>query len=319
MKKILETDRLYLRQFIKGDTLDLFQLNNNPEVLRFTGDVPFTSSQETQAFIDHYFKNVYYNPTNGAPTHLGRLAVMRKTDHVFLGWCGLKFNSTINAVDLGFRFHQYFWNRGFATESARKVIEYAFRELKLIQLIAHAHINNKASQVVLIKCGFTEKEQIIYDNQPTLLYYLKNTEFELREITAAETWPVRHPVLRKNRPLEDVYMESDEKESTFHLGVFHNSKIVGVASFMEDTHPDFSGFQSRLRGMAVLDEYRKKGIARWLLEHGEKILKNRNRSLLWFNARANALSFYKNLGYKMTSEEFHISQVGPHYTMKKEL
>ncbi len=319
MKKILETDRLYLRQFVKGDTPDLFQLNNTPKVLKFTGDVPFESSQETQDFIDNYFKNTYHNPIDGSPTNLGRLAVMRKKDHVFLGWCGLRFNSDSNEVDLGFRFHEYFWNQGFATESAQAVIHYAFNTLRLPKIIAQAHIENKASQEVLAKCGFIVDKEISYDSQPTLLYYLKNTAFQLREIPAKETWPVRHPVLRRGRPLEDVYMEADEKESTFHLGVFYNGDIVGVASFMEDDHSEFSGVQSRLRGMAVLPEYRNKGIARLLLNKGEQILKERGRTLLWFNARIIALNFYKNLGYEVASDEFEIPQVGPHYRMKKEL
>ncbi len=101
--------------------------------------------------------------------------------------------------------------------------------------------------------------------------------------------------------------------------MYHQDKIVGVASFMEDTHEEFKGVQTRLRGMAVLPEYRNKGIAAQILKKGEEILKERERTILWFNARTVALDFYKNLGYEMIGEEFDIPQVGPHVRMKKDL
>lgn len=112
-------------------------------------------------------------------------------------------------------------------------------------------------------------------------------------------------------------MEADEMESTFHLGIFFDSNMVGVASFMEDEHAAFEGVQSRLHGMAVLPEFRKKGLAELLLKGGESILKERGRTLLWFNARLVALEFYKNLGYEIVGDEFEIPLVGAHYRMRK--
>jgi predicted GNAT family acetyltransferase len=101
--------------------------------------------------------------------------------------------------------------------------------------------------------------------------------------------------------------------------MFYKEEIVGVASFMEDTHSDFYGRQSRLRGMAVLPEYRKKGLAELLLKKGEELLIKKGRTLLWFNARIVALHFYKTLGYTTVGKEFNIPKVGPHYVMKKKL
>ena len=56
-----------------------------------------------------------------------------------------------------------------------------------------------------------------------------------------------------------------------------------------------------------------------LLKKGEEILRERDCTLLWFNARIIAVSFYKNLGYKTIGPEFDIPLIGPHYLMKKEL
>ena len=180
-------------------------------------------------------------------------------------------------------------------------------------------MHNLASHAVIKKCNMHFVKDFDYDGLPAKLYQIDNPDFVLKQITAEETWPVRHPVLRKGKPLEDVYMEADEKETTFHVGIFHQDQIIGVASFMDDSKSIFTGKQYRLRGMAVLPEYRRRGIAELLLKKGENILKERGCTLLWFNARLIAVSFYKKIGYKTIGPEFDIPLIGPHYLMKKEL
>ncbi|MFT5752474.1 MAG: ribosomal-protein-alanine N-acetyltransferase [Flavobacteriales bacterium] len=311
MQIILETERLYLREFLSEDALHFHQLNSDPEVLKYTGDPPFASLEEAQSFIANYTAYSQYG--------IGRYAIIRKSDEAFLGWCGFKYHPEERIVDLGYRLHRLYWRQGYATESAQAALTFAFENRKYLNVVAHAHVENKGSDKVLANCNFTKLREITYDGQPTFLYQKQNPFYDLRIITAEETWPVRHPVLRKGRPLEDVYMEADEKENTFHIGIFFKETIVGVASFMEDTHPDFEGTQSRLRGMAVLPEFRKRGLAAAMLIRAEKLLRERNRSILWFNARLAALNFYKEMGYKTVGTEFDIPLVGPHYVMKKKL
>ncbi|AWH74357.1 hypothetical protein DCS32_09355 [Dokdonia sp. Dokd-P16] len=320
MTTILETERLYLRAFIYEDAVHLYEMNNDPDVIKYTGDSAFKNLKEAQGFISEYIRlRTTASIKASLKVSLARYAVIRKEDNVFLGWCGLKLHKEKGAVDIGFRFYKKHWKQGYATESAKACIAYAFSDLQLPFLVAHAHVDNLQSRKILEKCNMKNIRQINYDDQPSILYRLDNEDYSLREIAAQDTWPVRHPVLRAGRPIEDVYMEADEQASTFHLGMYHNNSIVGVASFMEDTHEEFTGIQTRLRGMAVLPEYRNKGIAAQILKKGEEILKERERTILWFNARTVALDFYKNLGYKLIGEEFDIPQVGPHVRMKKDL
>ena len=308
---IIETDRLFLRKFQKGDGTHFFQMNADPEVIKYTGDVAFNDLQEANTFIENY--DAYEK------TGIGRWAVIRKSDQEFLGWCGLKYHNKERVVDIGFRFYRCYWGNGYATESAKAVIEYAFNTLKYLFLVAHAHIDNHASHSVIQKSNMHFVKDFDYNGLPAKLFQIDNPDYIIKQITAEETWPVRHPVLRKGRPLEDVYMEADEKPTTFHVGIFHKNTIIGVASFMEDSKPQFSGKQHRLRGMAVLPEYRRRGIAELLLNKGEEILKERDCTVLWFNARIVAVSFYKNLGYKTIGPEFDIPLIGSHFLMKKEL
>ena len=82
MKIILESERLYLREFINSDGLHFYDLNNDFEVLKYTGDESFKSLEEAMDFIKNYsdYKRNGY----------GRWAVCLKETHEFLGWCGLK-------------------------------------------------------------------------------------------------------------------------------------------------------------------------------------------------------------------------------------
>ncbi len=311
MVKILETDRLYLREFVEEDAIHLFEMNNDPQVIKYTGDAPFLNLQAAKEFITNY--DAYQK------TGIGRYAVIRKEDERFLGWSGLKYHPEERVIDVGYRFYQKYWGQGFATESAQAIINYAFNELKYPCLVAHAHKENTRSHKVINKCKMSLLKEFVYDGHPAIQYHIKNPDYTLKEIPAKDTWPVRHPVLRKGRPLKDVYMEADEQESTFHLGMYYKNNIVGVASFMQDSHTDFNGTQARLRGMAVLPEFRKKGLAELILKRGEEILKEKGNTLLWFNARIIAVNFYKNLGYITIGSEFDIPLVGPHYVMKKQL
>jgi len=141
---IAETKRLILRELNVSDSEEFFRLNADPEVLRFTGDEPFSSIAEAESFL----KNYGDYRING----YGRWAVVSKESNAFLGWCGLKLNEE-KFIDLGFRFFQKEWGRGYATESARASLEIGFHHLQIEEIIGRASLENRASISVLEKTG----------------------------------------------------------------------------------------------------------------------------------------------------------------------
>ncbi len=168
MKIITTTKRLFLREFILEDAANFYHLNNDPEVIRYTGDSPFTSIQEAEDFIKNY--SIYRE--HG----YGRWAVCEKENQQFLGFCGLKYHPNEEITEVGFRFYQKYWNQGFATESALACINFGFSNLQLPAIYAHAHILNVASQRVLEKCGLQFVKEFTYDSQPTNFYCLQNPQ-----------------------------------------------------------------------------------------------------------------------------------------------
>lgn len=146
-------------------------------------------------------------------------------------------------------------------------------------------------------------------------------EPQLLEITAEDTYAVRRPVLRPERPPEECVFEGDLDPSTLHLGIFIEKKLAGVASFMHNRSKYFDAAeQYQLRGMAVLPEFRKQDLGKKLLLRGEEILKTRfSDPLLWFNARETAIDFYSKYGYVTKGDLFMIPNVCRHIVMYKKL
>jgi len=166
----LETARTYMRHLNVIDAADFYALNQNPEVLKYTGDLPFDSIESTKKFLVEYEQN----HKNG----LGRLAVINKHTGKFMGWCGLKHTAEKDEYDIGFRFFKEYWNLGFATETALKCLEFGFRELKLAEIVGRAMKENTASIRVLEKIGMKFKENFESDLHNGVIYHLSSSEFE---------------------------------------------------------------------------------------------------------------------------------------------
>ena len=143
---------------------------------------------------------------------------------------------------------------------------------------------------------------------------------EVREIATAETYPVRHVVLRPGRPLESCYYPKDDDAGTFHLGVFVDGRLAGVATYLVDSHAGFSdAVQYRLRGMAVLPEYQGLGLGRALIDAAYPRIAAAGATLLWFTAREEAVGFYVKQGFTGHGEYYDEPLLGPHLLMYKRL
>ncbi len=142
----------------------------------------------------------------------------------------------------------------------------------------------------------------------------------IRTITALETYPVRHEVLRKGRALESCHFDGDDLLTTVHFGLYENEELAAILTILESRNPAFkSDLQFQLRGMAVRESHQKKGYGEELLRTTEEYLKNQHGKLIWFNARVSAVGFYEKCGYKKSGPLFEIENVGPHYLMYKEI
>jgi [ribosomal protein S5]-alanine N-acetyltransferase len=150
MKPVLQTERLYLREFTLEDAQLLVELNSDINVTRFTADGPVDLEESKQLLKDIILPQ-YINK-------MGRWAVHLKDTHEFIGWSGIKYIESLNEYDLGYRFFKKHWGKGYATESAKAVMEYGSTILKLKQIVGRASVDNHNSIKVLEKAGLIFKE-----------------------------------------------------------------------------------------------------------------------------------------------------------------
>src|ERR1700704_5177520 len=125
MKVILETDRLFLREYVEEDAEAFFKLNSNPEVLRFVPDKALLNvEQARQILIDH--------PIADYRKHgFGRGACILKSTGENIGFAGLKYLEELGEVDVAYRLLPAYWGQGLATEVARASVRYGFADLGL--------------------------------------------------------------------------------------------------------------------------------------------------------------------------------------------
>ena len=141
---LFDSPRLKFREWKVSDASWLKDLNDDPIVLKHTGDKPFLTIEGVEDFIDNY--DQYQN------FGFGRWAVFVKENNVPIGWCGLRYNDE-TMIDLGFRFFRLAWNKGYATEAAKATLNYAFDELKILEVVGRTSKANSASVKVLEKAG----------------------------------------------------------------------------------------------------------------------------------------------------------------------
>lgn len=143
---------------------------------------------------------------------------------------------------------------------------------------------------------------------------------DVRQIESKDTINIRKLVLRPDGTLEECVFEGDTNEATFHLGAYIDDELASVASFYLDNHPKIKDtYQFRLRGMATLPEYRKRGLSQALLQTAFPLIKQNNIETLWCNARVSAQGFYEKAGFEVVSDVFDIPNIGPHVVMIKHI
>lgn len=172
----LETNRLIMRPFEERDAEGLFLLDSNPEVMKYVGGVVSTKIEQSQQMIEFIQKQYKENG-------VGRLAVIEKSTNTLIGWSGLKYltseiNGMKNVYELGYRFLPEYWGKGYATETARAALNYAFNEIKTDVVYAMAVTENTGSNRVLQKLGFEELGTFLDYSDLCYWYRLKKENYK---------------------------------------------------------------------------------------------------------------------------------------------
>ena len=172
MKKTIETDRLILRELVDSDAELMFEMESNPNVHIFVGKKPLKH-------IDEVYEYIRLIQEQYAAFGTGRWAVVLKETGEFIGWSGIKFitkeiNNHQNFYEIGYRFNEKHWGKGYATEAGKAFINHAFNELKVDAVYAYADEGNANSRKILEKLGLQFINTFEYEDETEVWYEIKN-------------------------------------------------------------------------------------------------------------------------------------------------
>jgi len=151
MHILMETDRLILRRFTENDEDHLYELDNDPEVMRYING----GGPTPRDAIRNDILPVFLHYDERRPGY-GFWAAIEKAAGHFVGWFGFRpAENTPDEVILGYRLRRAAWGKGYATEGARALIRLGFTQLGVRRVVATTYEHNLASRRVMEKLGMT--------------------------------------------------------------------------------------------------------------------------------------------------------------------
>ncbi|WP_298531562.1 GNAT family N-acetyltransferase [uncultured Algibacter sp.] len=168
----IETERLILRDMRLSDLDAMFELDSDSEVHRYLGNKPIKTGVEAQNTIESVL-NQYEE------RGIGRWIAIEKSSGLCIGWSGIRLNTEYNMngfteyYDVGYRLMKPFWGKGYATESGKAAVDYAFNIMKLTELYATTEIGNQASHNALLKIGLNYVEDFYFEDEKLNLRWYK--------------------------------------------------------------------------------------------------------------------------------------------------
>ncbi|QDP02913.1 GNAT family N-acetyltransferase [Thalassotalea sp. PS06] len=172
---ITDTDRLTFRLMDENDKQLLFDLDQDPEVMRFiNGGTPTSWEDIEQRFLPRL--RAYRNPENG----WGLWQINLKDNDAFLGWVLVRpmdfFSEQRkdNNLEIGWRLKQKYWGKGYATEAAKAIMETLAELPKVDKISAIADPDNQGSINIMKKLGMRYLKTYTYRDggrEEDVVYY----------------------------------------------------------------------------------------------------------------------------------------------------
>lgn len=169
MEICIETPGLWLSPPSTSELDEIYHLQSDPVVMKYITGTGRTHEQVVEMLtksIDHYKKHGFTF-----------FSVYEKQSGRFIGQGGLIYLALDDSqpeIEVGYRFTQDAWGKGYATELAKACIDWGFQHLKLDEIVAVTHPENFGSQHVLQKAGMVRGKDRVYFEKPVFSFVIKN-------------------------------------------------------------------------------------------------------------------------------------------------
>ena len=152
---LLETPHLLLREFEPDDWPAVLTYQSDPRYLRLYAWTERTAA-DVRAFVEAFVAS-----RAAEPRLTVQLAITLRDGGQLIGNCGIRLAEPgVRIGDLGYELSPEHWGRGYATEAARAMVDFAFSELQLHRVWAECVPENTASRRVLEKLGMRREGRL---------------------------------------------------------------------------------------------------------------------------------------------------------------
>ncbi|HAX48560.1 MAG TPA: GNAT family N-acetyltransferase [Ignavibacteria bacterium] len=161
--KILETERLTLRNQQPEDADVIAKMFGDAEVMRFIADGKTLPRSAAEQSISNWND---YERTHGFTSW----AVVRREDGALIGKCGFNYLPDKSDIELSYMLDEPYWGNGYATEIAKATLEYGMNKLGLKRVVAIVYPQNSPSIRVIEKSGMKYEKEYEYMGIKMLMY-----------------------------------------------------------------------------------------------------------------------------------------------------
>lgn len=167
---MLETQRLYIRQFTNNDLTELIELRSDPEVIKYLGGKnmqnPAALEKRLQFYIGCYTKYGF-----------GMSAMIWKETGKMIGWSGLQPLDGTDEIEVGYGMAREFWGKGIGFEAAKAWLEFGFEKANLKRIVAVAYPENTGSRRIMEKCGMKYEKTEPHYGADCVFYAISKDDF----------------------------------------------------------------------------------------------------------------------------------------------
>ncbi len=152
---MIETERLLLREWRDADRPPFFAMAGDPRVMQY---LPPLDRAASDALVDRMIAAQHRDG------HCA-WAVDRRSDGVFLGFCGLLVPPPpLTGIEIGWRLRSDAWGQGFASVAARASLAWGWANLACAEIVAFTVPDNRRSRAVMERIGMTHVEGGEFDH-----------------------------------------------------------------------------------------------------------------------------------------------------------
>lgn len=253
MSIILETRRLILKQPTESDFSELLRLRTDYQVMQYIGSGAIQTEEQVKEFIEN---TKIYSEKHG----LGFYSVYEKETNDFIGQAGL-FHLGLNVnqpnIELAYRLHPKYWNKGYATELAKALIHYGFDKISLTKIVAIVHPENERSRRVMEKSGMSYYGIIDHKGIALPCYEITNNKLDYTKVEIIPASLNDYPVIQNMGRFYvydmSEYMGKDQGWEMPKDGLY---ECIDFKKYWEDKNafPFLIRYGDELAGFAIIDK-----------------------------------------------------------------